>query len=172
MAGADLLVMGRFAAPFGVRGWVRVTPWSQDPTALLEHPVWEMRRTDREPWRRVDVAEAKSQPPGLLAKLRGVDSREDAEALRGAQIGIGRDIARPPERGEVYWADLVGLDVVNREGIELGRVADVAGYGAHPVLHVAAPGAAAVRLIPFVPVYVESVDLAARRIAVDWQPDY
>ena len=171
IAAAAHLVMGRIAAPFGVRGWMRVTPWSEDPAALLAHRVWAIRKSDADAWRSVDVIDAKLQLPGLVALLKGVETREDAAALRGSEIGLPRAALDAPRDGEVYWADLVGLDVVNREGVALGRVADVTGYGAHPVLHVSAAGAA-VRLIPYVPAYVERVDVAGRRIDVDWQPDY
>ena len=171
MAGDAHLVMGRFAAPFGVRGWLRVTPWSEDPATLLAHRTWSIRKTASDDWRSVDVVEAKAQLPGLVAKLRGVDSREDAAALRGYEIGLARTVVSAPAQGEVYWTDLVGLDVVNRDGVKLGRVTEVTGYGAHPVLHVGGAGSAA-RLIPYVPAYVLDVDLAGRRIDVDWQPDF
>jgi 16S rRNA processing protein RimM len=78
------------------------------------------------------------------------------------------------ERGEIYWADLVGLEVVNRQGVALGQVIAVQEYGGHPVMRVA-PGAGegqGERLIPFVAAHVDQVDLPARRIDVDWQPDY
>ncbi|HET9045597.1 MAG TPA: ribosome maturation factor RimM [Casimicrobiaceae bacterium] len=171
MGGEPHLVMGRFAAPFGVRGWLRVTPWSEDPASLLAHRVWAVRKSASDAWRSVDVVEAKAQLPGLIAKLRGVDSREDAAALRGYEIGLARTAVSAPGPGEVYWADLVGLDVVNRQGVSLGRVTDVTGYGAHPVLHVTSAEPTA-RLIPYVPAYVERIDLAGRRIDVDWQPDF
>jgi 16S rRNA processing protein RimM len=138
---------------------------------LLAHRVWAVRKADGEAWRNVDVIDAKAQQPGLVALFRGVETREDAAALRGCDIGVPRAALDAPKDGEVYWADLVGLEVVNREGVALGRVAEVTGYGAHPVLHVAAAGGVG-RMIPYVPAYVERVDLAARRIDVDWQPDY
>jgi 16S rRNA processing protein RimM len=72
---------------------------------------------------------------------------------------------------EIYWADLVGLAVVNREGVALGEVREVADFGAHPMLRVVDAGGVE-RLIPFVVAYVDSVDVAARRVDVDWQPDY
>ncbi|MEP6678986.1 MAG: ribosome maturation factor RimM [Betaproteobacteria bacterium] len=165
------LVMGRVAAPFGVRGWLRVTPWSEDPAALLAHRVWAIRPADGVAWRDIEVVEAKAQLPGLVALLLGVESREQAATLRGYQIGLRRAELAPPKDGEFYWADLAGLDVVNRQGVALGRVAELTGYGAHPVMHVADANGGT-RLIPFVPVYVGNVDLAARRIEVDWQPDY
>ena len=76
--------------------------------------------------------------------------------------------------GEVYWADLVGLVVINRSGMVLGRVTAVLETGAHPVLRVAPEGdtAAGERLIPLVPAYVDALDVAGGRIVVDWRPEY
>jgi 16S rRNA processing protein RimM len=164
------LVMGRIAAPFGVRGWVRATPWSEDPHALLAHRTWALRRADGDGWVSVEVTDAKAQGRGLVAKLRGVETRDEASALRGHEIGVPREAAAAPKEGEVYWSDLVGLDVVNREGVALGRITDVVAYGAHPVLHVTAD--ATTRLVPYVPAYVDRVDVVARRVVVDWQPEY
>ena len=162
--------MGRVAAPFGVRGWVRVAPWSEDPATLLDHRVWSLRRGAAGAWRDVDVEEAKLQGAGLVARFAGVETREQAAALRGEDIGIARAALGPVEEGTVYWEDLVGLAVVNRAGVGLGRVEDVSGNGAHPVLHVRE--GEALRLIPFVAAYVDGVDMVGGRIDVDWQPDY
>jgi 16S rRNA processing protein RimM len=163
--------MGRIAAPFGVRGWVRVVPWSEAPDTLLAHAVWAVRPTGGgEAWRDVDVLEAKQQGPGIVALLRGMESREAAAALRGCEVGLPRQSLAAPKAGEYYWTDLEGLEVENRAGQSLGRVVGVAGNGAHPILRVG--GGAQERLIPFVPAYVDRVDIAGGRIVVDWQPDY
>jgi 16S rRNA processing protein RimM len=164
------LVMGRIAAPFGVRGWLRVAAWSEDPVTLLSYRTWSIRKKG-DAWRSVEVVEARPQSPGLVALLRGIGSREEAAALRGCEVGVPRAALAALKAGEIYWTDLIGLEVVNREGTALGRVAEVSGYGAHPVLHVTGEGEAE-RLIPFVPSYVERVDVAGGRIDVDWQPDY
>lgn len=165
--------MGRIAAPFGVRGWVRVVPWSESPDTLLEHGVWALRANGDGAWRDVEVVEAKAQGPGIVALLAGVDTREAAAALRGLEVGIPRGALAEPAAGEHYWTDLEGLEVVNRAGQSLGRVVGVAGNGAHPILRVAAEsGQGQERLIPYVPVYVDRVDVAGGVIVVDWQPDY
>jgi len=162
--------MGRIAAPFGVRGWVRVTPWSEDPATLLAHRVWWLRDREGAAWREAEVVEAKAQGPGLVALIRGVETRDAAATLRGLEVGVPRAALAPAQAGEIYWSDLIGLEVVNRTGVALGSVDDVSGNGAHPVLHVRS--GEAVRLIPFVPAYVDRVDVDSRRIDVDWQPDY
>ena len=110
----------------------------------------------------------------LLAALAGVDTREDALSLRGAEIGVPRAQLPRTKKGEIYWVDLEGLAVVNREGVVLGTVVEVVAHGAHPLLRVARPAgkAGAERLIPYVPAIVDRVDVGARRIDVDWGEDF
>lgn len=163
--------MGRIAAPFGVRGWVRVAPWSEDPATLLEHSVWSLRAPG-DAWREMEVVDAAPHSSTLVVLFRGVLSREDAAALRGSEVGLPRDALAPPQEGEYYWSEFEALIVVNRTGVHLGEVVGVAGNGAHPILRVSVGAGMPERLIPFVPAYIDRVDMAARRIEVDWQPDY
>jgi 16S rRNA processing protein RimM len=102
-----------------------------------------------------------------------------AEALRGSRIFLPRSSFPAASKDEFYWVDLIGLNVVNREGVDLGCVRDLMSTGPQSVLCVEytapqADGSTAVaeRMIPFVSVFVDNVDMAARRITVDWQPDY
>ena len=163
--------MGRIAAPFGVRGWVRVAPWSADPATLLAHPVWSLRAPGGA-WRDMEVVEAAAHSSSLVVQFRGITSREEAAAFRGFEIGVPRNALAPPKEGEYYWSELETLAVVNRTGVQLGQVVGVAGNGAHPILRVSAGAGMPERLIPFVPAYIDRVDIAARRIEVDWQPEY
>jgi 16S rRNA processing protein RimM len=106
-----------------------------------------------------------------LAQLSGLADREAAARLNGAEVGVPRSALPVPGDNEYYLADLVGLEVVNRQGERLGRVAAVEEFGAHPVLRVA-DAAGTSRRIPMVDAFVDAIDLAARRIEVDWQLDY
>jgi 16S rRNA processing protein RimM len=92
-------------------------------------------------------------------------------ALRGCQIGLPRAVLEALGVDEHYWADLEGMAVVNRDGVPLGRVKEVAASGAHPILRVVDESRIE-RLIPFVAAYIDRVDATAGRIDVDWQPDY
>jgi len=161
--------MGRVGAPYGVRGMVRVEPVSADPLALVRQPVWRLRRRGGE-WADYRVDGARAHAGALIAALEGIATREDAAALRGAEVGIDRAELPAPAAGELYWADLEGLDVVNREGVTLGRVIGLMDNGAHAILRVQ-DGAAPERLIPWVPAFIDGVDLEARRIDVDWPAD-
>jgi 16S rRNA processing protein RimM len=164
--------MGRIVAPHGVRGWLKIQPWSEDPATLLAHSVWFVRPPGAASgWKEFEVAHARPHAGGLVAELQGVASRDAAESLRGFEVGLPRETLQAPREGEFYWTDLEGMMVVNRAGIELGRVAGVTDNGAHAILRVAGEGGGE-RLIPFVATYVDRIDEAGRRIEVDWQPDY
>ena len=119
-------------------------------------------------WRRI-VARARRDADCAAC---GVGDREAAAALKGADIGVPSAALPATEENEIYYADLVGLAVMNRQGVRLGTVSKVQDFGAHPVLCVTDEAAAAERMIPFVAAYVDGVDVAAGRIDVDWQPDY
>lgn len=162
--------MGRVVGSFGVRGWVKVAPLSADPAALLDHPTWWLKAPGADAWQETKVTEARAHGATLVAELEGGVSREEAAARKGSEIGLPRALLPAPSADEMYVSDLVGLDVVNRQGVTLGRVVAVQDYGAHPVLQVVAGTER--RLIPFVAAYVDHVDLPARRIDVDWQADY
>jgi len=116
----------------------------------------------------------------VVAKFVGLDDRTLAEALRGARIFLPRSSFPAASTDEYYWVDLIGLHVVNREGVALGCVRDLMTTGPQSVLCVeyvsSAEGEAvpvvSERMIPFVAVYVDKVDIAGKQITVDWQPDY
>jgi 16S rRNA processing protein RimM len=105
----------------------------------------------------------------LVARLEQIDDRTQAEQLTGARVAVARKELPAPAPGEFYWSDLVGLSVINEQGITLGAVQEVLDTGAHAVLRVVGE---CERLIPFVDAYVRDVDAAGRAIRVDWQPDY
>ena len=170
---ASFVVIGRVAASFGIKGWLKVLPLSADPHALLAHDRWFCKAqaaaaTDWTPYR---VLEARGHGATLVAHFEGIDSPEVAQQLRGLEIALPRATLPAPADDEIYIADLVGLGVVNREGVELGKVTDVQESGAHPLLHVAGPDGR-VRLIPYVGATIDGIDRAARTIAVDWGVDY
>jgi len=163
--------MGRVGAPHGVRGWLKVVPWSQDPAALADHKAWWLKKPDAEVWREKLVMQVRLQGNALVAELGGIASREEAAMLRGSEVAVPRARLEPLEPNEYYWSDLEGMDVVNRSGVGLGRVVGLTESGAHPLLRVV-PDGGGERLIPFVAAHVDRIDAKARRIDVDWEVDY
>ena len=173
----DLIQVGHITGAYGIRGGVRVTPYSMDADALLSVKTWWI---DKPSLRTVQVRNAKYHSGDVTATLVDVTDREMAEALKGATVQVSRaDFPELPE-DEYYWTDLIGLDTVNLQGEALGKVTDMMHNGAQSILRItpeadpnAAPDAKAPeRLVPFVDQYVKTVDLQARLITLDWGLDY
>ncbi|MCU0840529.1 MAG: ribosome maturation factor RimM [Thiobacillaceae bacterium] len=162
-----MVVMGRVAAPYAVQGWVKVQPFTDYLDSLLDYPVWWLGRAGE--WRAHRLLEGRPHTKVLLARLEGIDSREAAEDIQGMEIAVPRGELPPAEEGEYYWDDLIGLEVANTAGASLGRVQGLMETGAHDVLRVRGERET---LIPFTAPIVQSVDLAAGRIVVDWEADY
>ncbi len=159
--------MGRIAAPFAVQGWVKVQPYTEHLDSLLDYPVWRLGKQG--PWREYRLLEGRVHGQQLVVQLEGVDDRDQAERIRGLEIAVPRGELPEAEADEYYWDDLIGLEVVNREGVSLGRVSGLIETGVHDVLEVVDGRK---RLIPFTEPIVVEVDMAAGRILVDWGADY
>lgn len=162
------LIMGRFGAPFGVRGWLKVHSEAAPPENLFAYAPWWVRLDER--WIALRVDDGRVHGKGLIAHVEGYDDPETARVLVGREIEVERACLAPLAEGEYYWADLIGAAVVNRAGLALGTVERLFDNGAHDVMVVAGERQ---RLIPFVPGrYVDEVDVDGRRIVVDWDPDW
>jgi 16S rRNA processing protein RimM len=176
---ADAIEVGRIADAWGIKGWFKVLPHSADPEALFSSKRWFLMPSERGAKTFTGVAalaisEAKVHSDTVVAFAQDVTDRTAAEALRGARIFVSRAKFPASKKDEYYWVDLIGLNVVNREGVALGVVKELLSTGAQTVLVIdyEQDGKAQERMIPFVSVYVDDVDLSARRILVDWQPDF
>jgi 16S rRNA processing protein RimM len=176
---ADAIEVGRIADAWGIKGWFKVLPHSASPEALFSSKRWYLQPSEKgaktfSGTALLRVKEAKEHSDTIVACAQEVDDRNAAEALRGARIFVPRSSFPTAAEDEYYWVDLIGLDVVNREGVTLGQVRELLSTGPQTVLVIACEGEGkpAERMIPFVSAYVDSVDLPARRITVDWQPDY
>jgi 16S rRNA processing protein RimM len=175
----DAVEVGRIVDAFGVQGWIKVQPYAADPQALFSSRRWHLQPPE-EPRPKsalafpplLRVVQAKDHGPLVVAQVRDVGDRDAALALRGGRIFVPRSSFPTAGDGEFYWVDLIGLGVVNRAGEALGSVVGLLDTGVHSVLRVQAEGGGEERLIPFVAAYVDGVDLADRRIRVDWGLDY
>ncbi|NGP54305.1 ribosome maturation factor RimM [Thioalkalivibrio sp. XN8] len=168
MSAARRVILGKVGAVHGVRGWVRLWSYTDPPDNLLEYREFEAGRGSD--WSRLELAEGRRQGQGLVGRFTGIEDREAAAALVGTELAVAREALPPPGEGEYYWADLVGLEVVTREGTSLGRVTEMMATGANDVMVVAGDRE---RLLPFLPGRsVDEVDLAGGRIVVDWDPEF
>ena len=163
-----LLVMGRIAAPFGVKGWVHIAAYTELPENLLQYLPWHINRQGN--WQAVEIVSGRHHGKGLVVQLQGCTDRDEAAALRGADIGVYRSQLPPADTGEYYWSDLIGMQVIATDGKVLGRLDNFLETGANDVMVV--KGEQEV-LVPYIEgQVVESVDLETREIRVDWDPDF
>jgi 16S rRNA processing protein RimM len=175
----DAIEVGRVLDAWGVKGWFKVLPHSASPEALFSSRRWYLQPSERGvktflDTRLLRVREAKEHSASVVAWAHDIDDRAGAEALRGARIFVPRSSFPTAGIDEYYWVDLIGLDVVNREGVCLGQVRDLLSTGPQTVLVVVDAGhdEPVERMVPFVSVFIDAVDVPGRRITVDWQPDY
>jgi 16S rRNA processing protein RimM len=169
-----MIVLGRISAPFGIRGWVKLQVFGDDPQAWAHMPQWWLAADEQGPegkWQARQLAECRMHGKGLIVRFAGFEDRSAAENLAGLYVGAPREALPKTAENEFYWADLIGLVVVNQAGEALGRVAELVRTGAHEVLDVR-DAAGSQHLLPFVSAVVKEVDLAARRIRVEWGSDW
>jgi len=176
---ADAIEVGRIADAWGIKGWFKVLSHSADPEALFSSKHWFLMPSERgaktfSGTAALTIIEAKVHSGTVVASAKGVDDRTVAESLRGSRIFVSRANFPTTEKDEYYWVDLIGLEVLNREGLALGVVRELLSTGAQTVLVIESTqdGKLHERMIPFVSVYIDDVDMAGRRILVDWQPDF
>ena len=201
---AGAVEVGRIVDAWGVKGGIKVMPFSSDPQALFCTKKWFLRPPEQAAGalsrpsaktgapsvakpaaaaparltapRFLQMTTVREQGDVIVGTAEGLDDRNDAEALKGARVFVSRSAFPTPEPDEYYWIDLIGLNVVNRQGEFLGQVADLMATGPHSVLRCVVPAAegqdAVERLIPFVSAYIDSVSLADKRIVADWGLDY
>ena len=176
---ADAIEVGRIADAWGLKGWFKVLSHSADPEALFSSRRWYLQPAERgvktfSGTLLLRIREAKDHSGVVVATAQEVDDRNAAEALRGARVFVPRSSFPTAGADEYYWVDLIGLTVVNREGVELGIVRELLSTGPQTVLvlEYQAAGKTHERMIPFVSAYVDTVDVAGKRITVDWQADY
>lgn len=163
-----LVTVGRVAGLFGVDGWLRIYSYTQPRENILGYAEWHLAAGGQ--WRPADLEQGRRQGKGVVAKLAGIDGRDQARAWLGSTIAVARSALPEPEPGEYYWVDLEGLRVRTVDGTELGVVDHLFATGANDVLVVRGERE---RLVPFVlDEVVERVDPQAGVIEVDWDPEF
>lgn len=164
-----MVIMGRVASAFGIRGWVKIQPFSEYVDSLLNYKTWYLGQ-ENGPWREAEVMHAEAHDKTLAVQLPDCPDRNAAEKLKGLLIAVPRSSLPVQDEDEYYWTDLIGLAVINKSGETLGVVAELLETGANDVLVVKGSGPDI--LIPFLNSVIGKVDIVARTIQVDWSADY
>ena len=162
------VAMGYIKGVFGIKGWLKIAANTEYSDSLLDYPEWQLVKDGKTVV--VTLEEGKVVNGELQVKFEGINDRDLAFSLRGYTIEIPREAFAPTEEGEYYWADLVGMTVVNKDHTVLGKVSNLMETGANDVLVV--NGKYGQILIPFVSQYVETVDTGSKTITADWGLDY
>lgn len=169
----QILVIGRVVGAYGIKGWVKIHSFTEPADNLLGYQNWKIRRRDR--WEAIEFDDGQKHGKGLIAHIRGVDHREEAELLKGCDIAVPRAQLPALETNEYYWYQLEGLVVYAGDTL-LGRVDHLLETGANDVLVVRACEGSLdhrERLIPWVwGQTIRSVNLEDARIEVDWDPEF
>lgn len=170
------VVLGKLTSPYGVKGWLRVYSYTSPMEGILDYPEWVLRHRGR--LVRYRLAQGRLHGKGLVARLQGVEGRDAAEALAGAEILLPKaELPALDGDDEFYWHQLEGLKVVTVEGVVLGCIDYLFETGANDVMVVKGRDDEAIddreRLLPYLPgEVVKTVDLEAGVMTVDWDPEF
>ncbi len=169
----DLVVLGKIGAVHGVRGEVKVHSFTETMESLLDYPVWQLRRGQEV--KQVKLVSGRLQGKSLVAKIEGLDDREIARTFTGYEICVQRSELPELADDEFYWHQLEGLKVINQDQQLFGIVDHLLETGANDVL-VVKPCAGSFddqeRLLPYTEQCVQSVDLLAGEMHVEWDADF
>lgn len=196
----DLIELGQVSGSYGVRGWLKVEPFSAQSPVLLQARQWWVRLGEQGPLVCWQVLQSRTQGAAVVAHVQGFSQPEQVRVWKGARVLVSRQAFPEPNEDEYYWADLLGCHVYGQDdaagpegnplrpsadaSVYLGQVLHMSDNGAHGVMHVrryASPQAAEplldtrgreqVVLVPFVAAHVLSVNLGSRQILTNWPPD-
>lgn len=171
----NLIIVGKLGSSYGIRGWLRVFSFTEDPDSLFDYKPWYILRAGK--WQEVEVESFKPHNQDTIVKLKGIDDRDEANLLTNYEIYVNAQDLPDLDEGDFYWKDLIGCKVVTINGYDLGQVTDLMETGSNDVLVVKAnlkdAFGAKERLIPFVEEkFIKYVDLSTKQITVDWDPAF
>ncbi|TKB55320.1 ribosome maturation factor RimM [Ferrimonas aestuarii] len=175
MSQQELMLVGRLGAPHGIRGWLKVNPFTEDREGIFEYTPWLVTCGGEQ--KEMKVLDWRRQNNGLIVRLEGIDDRNAAALYTNGEISISADQLKELPEDEFYWRDLIGCNVVNLQGYNMGTVSGILETGANDVLEIKANAKDAFgkreRMVPFVPEqFIIEVKLSEKQIIVDWDPNF
>jgi len=163
----DIVIVGRFGAPFGVKGEIKVISFCAPQTAILDYDPWYV--CVNETWEALPIKTKRASHNGVLVSIEDIEDRDEIKRLTNKDIAVAREQLPDTEEDEFYWSDLEGLSVRTTGGLFLGKIDQVMATGANDILVVQGEKR---HLIPFIlDHFVSKVDLDSREVIVDWDPD-
>ena len=160
------ICVARIGAAHGVRGAVKLWTFTEDPFAVKAYgPL-----LTKDGARQFEVTSAREAKGHLVATLKGISTREEAERLNGVELYVAREKLPETDEDEYYHADLIGLAAVNAANEPLGKVIAIHNFGAGDIIEIAPPGGTTL-LLPFTNAVVPSVDIAGGRVVIELPPE-
>lgn len=160
------ITIGKIGATYGIHGWLKIRTYTEFGPNILNYHPWLISR-DHQQWQSVQVEDGKTHGDGIIAKITGINTPEEARLLTGKFIAITRDQLPQLEKNEYYWSDLKGLIVINQRGEVLGKVIYLMETGSNDVLVIKGEKEYA---IPYLPGdVITRVDLDKKEIHVNWE---
>lgn len=175
MSQSQKVILGKVGAPYGIKGWLKLTPYTDDPEGIFDYETLFVQMNGQ--WQELKVAQWRRHNNGLVFKFDAVDDRNQAQVYTNAEIAVSEEDLPQLEEGEFYWRDLIGLEVTSESGYQMGQVTDLLETGSNDVLVVRAKPNDAFgkteRLIPFLTDQViKEIDQSNKTILVDWDPGF
>jgi 16S rRNA processing protein RimM len=165
------IIVGSIGAPHGIRGWVRINSFTEPSDNLFNYKL--LMQSSHDTWQHIEIEQVKPNGEIFIAKLKDVTDRDQAALITNAKLAVERDQLPDLDADQNYWADVLGLKVVNEIGIQLGIIVDIFETGANDVLVVKDEINNKEHLIPYVPeMFVLEVDLPAGTMLVRWDAEF
>jgi len=169
------VLLGCIGAPYGIKGWVKITTYTETPQSIFDYTPWLLNVNGKET--KVEIAQWRTHGKGVVARFTDIDDRDDAARLTGSEIQVTEAQLESLGDDDFYWRELIGMEVKNIKGYHFGHVDALMETGSNDVLQVKANirdgFGKKERLIPLVDgEVVKSIDREARLIEVDWDPDF
>jgi 16S rRNA processing protein RimM len=162
-----VVILGKIAGTFGVHGWVKITSYTDPPENILDYEELLLGSSGR--WTTIQLEGGRVTGKGVLGKLKGIETPEEARTRVGTELGVRRSDMPPPAPGEYYWSDLEGLDAESASGEKLGKVDH---FRATPAGTLIVIRGEQELWVPFVKERIVKVDLERKRIVLDWSADW
>ncbi len=173
MSQSDYILLGEISGVSGVKGWVKVFSHTDPREKIIAYKQWFLQNKGDD-WQTVKILNGRKQGKNIVAQLEGINTREQAEALKGTQIAIHTDQLEPLGKNEYYWKDLIGLKVETTEGINLGKIDWIFNTGSNNVLIIKEDTKEKKeRMVPYLMGNVViSIDFDTDLMIVDWDPEF
>ena len=164
----DVVIMGKIVGPHGIKGWLKVHPFTEEIGTLSNYPQWLISK-DEKHWVGHKVETVTVKDKTLIVKLAGIDDRNGSDSVNKNMVGILKEELPKLDADTYYWSDLIGLDVQNEAGYYFGSIQTMMETGSNDVMVIKGEREF---LIPYLPDVIIKVDLEAKKVLVDWDENY